>query len=748
MAGKIFRAFFVALVLLLLVAVPAARATPPVSGYGGKSALAHIGDNPPDPLTTKQRELKQVALEAKLNGKARGKTMQVARGQYVELAREGEAAVWTVLGEFVDFPHNSIAQPDRAVDNSTIWEPDFNRSYYMKMLFNDTPGANSMRNYYVQQSAKRFTVHGDVTDWVPVPGNAADYTYPNPDPSKSTVVWNFIRDSVNGWYAAQKAAGKTEAEINAYLSQFDKYDPYDYNHNGNFNEPDGYIDVFQSVHAGQGQEAGGGALGTDAIWSHDWYAYYNLIGTAGPDFNKAGGTRIGNSSYWVGKYSIMPENGGVGVFCHEFGHTLGLPDLYDTSTMGLSQNGTGYWSLMAMGSWLSDGTVDVGSKPSHMGAWEKFQLGWLNYQVASAGQKAEFKLGPMEYNTKQAQGLFVVLPKKAVTTNIGAPYAGSRYYSSAGDKLDNLMYKSFSLTSGSTLTAKVSYSTELDYDYAYLVCSTDGGATWTPIETNLSTSTNPNGQNFGFGITGASGGWVDLSANLPSGNILLGFRYWTDQNTGDFGLMVDDINISGNPTDGAETEAGWTYKPTTGFHVTTGTDTAWYDQYYVAEYRTYKGYDSTLKTGPYVPGLLNDPTLFNLVARFPYQDGLLINYWDTSQKNNETHVHSGAGLILPIDAHYKTLYDPFGQPWDNRVQSYDSTFSLDPTDPLANLHWMGVPWSAPSLPPVKVFDDRTLYWDSTNPSGSVKNPNTGTQILIQSVSAQNSFMQVEVRPAK
>ena len=36
-----------------------------------------------------------------------------------------------------------------------------------------------------------------------------------------------------------------------------------------------------------------------------------------------------------------------------------------------------------------------------------------------------YKLGPMESNTKQAQGLFVVLPKKSVVSNIGAPYAGS-----------------------------------------------------------------------------------------------------------------------------------------------------------------------------------------------------------------------------------------------------------------------------------------------------------------------------------
>ena len=79
------------------------------------------------------------------------------------------------------------------------------------------------------------------------------------------------------------------------FSQFDIWDRYDYNGNGNFDEPDGYIDTFQSVHAGEGEEAGGGALGAEAIWSHSWYAYYKLKGIAGPAFNLLGGVQIGDS---------------------------------------------------------------------------------------------------------------------------------------------------------------------------------------------------------------------------------------------------------------------------------------------------------------------------------------------------------------------------------------------------------------------------------------------------------------------
>ncbi len=728
--------------LLVMSISSVAFATPAASERDGQPK----SDDRMDPLTIKQRDLRETALEAKLNGKAYGKTHEVARGQYVELAREGEGAIWTVLGEFSDFSHNKMPQPDRTVNNTTIWVPDFNRDYYMDMLFNNAPGANSMRNFYIEQSSNRYTVHGDVTDWVPVPGAACDYDDGDPGPGDAQHVWQFLIDSVNSWYNAQIAAGKTPAQINAYLSQFDKWDRYDYNGNGNFDEPDGYIDTFQSVHPGEGNEAGGGALGDCSIWSHSWFVYPDSTGTVGPDINKDGGIQIGDSNYWVGKYTIQPENGGVGVFTHEFGHDLGLPDLYDTSG---GENGTGFWTLMSSGSWMDDGKDTTGNKSSHMGAWEKFQLGWLNYEVAYAGKASDHKLGPMEFNTKQAQGLFVILPKKGVTANIGAPFAGSSYYySSAGDNLNNFMYKSFNLAAGSTLAAKVKYNIELDWDYAYLVYSTNNGATWTSLQTNLSSTTNPHGQNFGYGITDASSGWVDLTANLPAGNVMLGFRYWTDTNTGGFGFMVDNINITGFPPDGAETDAGWTYKPTTGFHVTNGTETALYNQYYVAEYRTYKGYDSTLKVGPYYFGYGDNPVLADYVDHFPYQDGLLINYWDTSQRNNQTQRHPGAGLLLPIDAHFKTLYRVDGVRWRNRIQTYDSTFTLAPTDGIPNIHQLSVLSPVPSLPAVSVFDDRTLYYDATNPQGSVKNPNTGTQIRLKSISALGGFMEVQVRPAK
>jgi immune inhibitor A len=734
---------------MAILAVTPALAMPEVgnsTSNAGPAADGDLGkpDDLPHPLGEQQRALRQQALAAKLNGKAFGRTHEVARGQFVELERQGEDAIWTVLGEFNDFPHNNIAQPDRSVDNTTIWTPDFSRDYYVDLLFSEAAGAVSMRNFYIELSSNRYTVNGDVTDWVPVPGNAASYD----DDLGGGAVWQFLEDSVDGWYATQLSAGKTPAEIDDYLSQFDVWDRYDWDSDGNFDEPDGYIDHFQSVHAGEGEEAGGGALGGTAIWSHRWYARFNLIGSDGPSPDYLlGGVQIGNSSYWIGDYTIEPENGGVGVFAHEFGHDLGLPDLY--ATQG-GENSTGFWTLMSSGSWLNNGTVDIGSRPGHMGAWEKFQLGWLNYEVAFGGFKSEHKLGPAETNTKQAQGLFVVLPDKEVVAQIGSPYAGDFfYYSGAGNNLDNLMYKAVNLPAGSSLTAQVNFDIEVDWDYAYVVVSTDGGASWNGVPTNFSTASNPNGQNLGNGITGSSGGWAALSADLSAytGEVLLGFRYWTDGAVVGNGFMVDEISINGSAPDGAESDAGWTFDPAGGFRVTNGTETAFYFNAYVAEFRQYRGYDEGLRDGVYNFGFLDNPALGNWVEHFPYQDGLLISYWDSSQPNNNTPQHPGKGLILPIDAHPEVMYRADGGVWRNRVQTYDSTFSLEPTEGIT-LHWLSQPSDHPSQPAAPVFDDNIQYWNAGNPWGGVINPHTGTQIRIKSVSALGGFMQVEVRPSR
>ena len=108
-------------------------------------------------------------------------------------------------------------------------------------------------------------------------------------------------------------------------------------------------------------------------------------------------------------------------------------------------------------------------------------------------------------------------------------------------------------------------------------------------------------------------------------------------------------NRSSRPETSEFADDGWAFD---GFVRTNGTITALFPHYYIAEYRNYKGYDLALKLGPYnFVDPLGTEDVPNLVEHFPYQDGLLIWYYDTSQADNNVGDHPGEGLLLPIDAH-------------------------------------------------------------------------------------------------
>lgn len=763
MKAKWFHVMIVAILLVIAIAptVSAAPKLPPDPQFGSPV------DDAPHPLGDMQRAERIQGFNAMLHGKTQGHTHRINRHRYVELEREGEDAIFTIIGEFGNQVHpsyggdagplhNQIPQPNRRVDNTTIWTKDFNQSYYKDLLFSEKRGAVSMRTFYIEQSSNRYAVHGDVTNWVTVPYNEARYGADYCGDIVCATTWLFVRDAGNAWYNAQIAAGMTPAQIDDYLSQFDVWDRYDYDGDGNFNEPDGYIDHFQAIHAGEGEETGGGAQGTDAIWSHRWYAYYNNIGVTGPSPDYLlGGVQIGNSKYWIGDYTVEPENGGVGVFAHEYGHDLGLPDLYDTSgNTGGAENSTGFWTLYSSGSYGASGKPQdgIGTKPIHMSAYEKIFLGWSNYTLVDFGDKKTVKLGPAEYNTRDAQQLIVALPDKEVTSNIGDPYSGSYFYhSGSGNDLDNSMTRDVSLPAAPvSLSAKVRYEAEQDYDYAYL---TVNGA---PVMTNLSSGTDPSGNNPSLaGITGSTNGeWVDLTADLSAyagQTVTLGFEYVTDPAVAESGFGVDDIDITGQALDDAESDAGWTYD---GFIRTTGTVVQSFPNYYVAEYRQYVGYDDSLRTGPYNFGFLDNDNLQNWVEHYPYQEGMLVWYLDYSFPDNNVgdHCLDGrcGGFFLPVDAHPDLLLRPDnGQVWRPRIQSYDATFGLQRTDKIC-LHANSIKKCYGGLKANPVFDDTQSYWVA--PDASIGNngwasvPLPGFGVTIRVLADKFGTMLVRVAP--
>ena len=102
MSSKLLR-FALLAVLAALVVVPiAGAALVSRSGAASDGAKGAKNDNRLIGLDLKKQALLEKGLQKKLRGKAYGKVAEVARGQYVQLAREGQGAVWTLLGEFSD----------------------------------------------------------------------------------------------------------------------------------------------------------------------------------------------------------------------------------------------------------------------------------------------------------------------------------------------------------------------------------------------------------------------------------------------------------------------------------------------------------------------------------------------------------------------------------------------------------------------------------------------------------------------
>ncbi|WP_269456583.1 immune inhibitor A domain-containing protein [Micromonospora krabiensis] len=626
---------------------------------------------------------------------------------------------------------NQIPQPDRTWDgnatddNSTLWRPDFHREHYLDMFYGD---GESMRDFYLKQSGGRYTVGGDVTDWVTVPFNEARYG--SNAISEADGSWNFIKDSATAWYDSEVAAGKTPAQIKEYLAQFDVWDRYDFDGDGDFNEPDGYIDHFQAVHAGEGEEAGGGAQGEDAIWSHRWGAFTNLEGVAGPAGNLAGGVQIGDTGLWIRDYTTEPENGGLGVFAHEYGHDLGLPDLYDTNG---GDNGVGFWSLMASGSWLSHGTEDIGSTPGYMDPWSKLYLGWLNYSTVEEDSGAtKVTLGPAgDSDGPKAQAVVVNLPAQTQTTEYNTPFGGSyEWWSGSADDLKNSLTRTLDLTGATTasISAKAQYDIEEDYDFLYAEVSTNGGTSWTSLTNSLVDAAET-------GVDGSSNGeWVDLTYDLSAyagQTVQFRYRYATDGGVHFAGAFLDDIRLTRNGsvawTDDAETQAAeWTVK---GFTRIDGSVTDVYPRFYIAENRTYFGYDDALRTGGYNFGYGN--TRPDFVDRFANQPGMLVWYVNYAYGDNNTSAHPGYGLNLPVDVRPGPITVPGQGTITNRRNGFDGTFSTK-NKPAQTFRLNGVAVTLPKLKANKVFDDSVVdrYWSPQNEQNSVKVAGTGTRIEI------------------
>jgi immune inhibitor A len=391
------------------------------------------------------------------------------------------------------------------------------------------------------------------------------------------------------------------------------------------------------------------------------------------------------------------------------------------------------------------------------GAWDKFQLGWLDYDSVRADRGGTFKLRPGQATSgNAANGLVVMLPDKNVVLDLGAPCGtcGEHYfYSDSGDDLNNTMTRD--VTAGGALTAKVRYEIEDGWDYAFLEASSDGGDTWTEVPTSESyTGADESGFNdSGAGISGNTGGdWVDLTAVVPAGTNAVRWLYKTDGAFALSGFQVDNVTLDGASIGTAETDEGWDFD---GFRTTTGSETQQYLNAYFVDNRQYVGRDTLLKNLYNFGFLPNKPNWVEFMHNDP---GALITYWDTSYSDNNVGDHPGSGEILPVDAHPTFRHAPDGSILRPRTLTTDSTFSTSRST-TQTIHLGGQKIVLRGQAAQPVFNDNLDWWFSGDEHGdgehvghyqpgwySVNVPKTGTTIRVVKVDS-HGVMTVKVTRA-
>jgi immune inhibitor A len=201
---------------------------------------------------------------------------------------------------------------------------------FENLLF-DKANPNSMTNFYRQLSYGALELTGEVIGYVRAPQPYSYYT---------------ASESGTGSNYPQNTPGLLNDALTIFcrndnLARFDA-------------DNDGFVDAIFLIHAGRGAEAEPNpAKRKNMIWSHKWTLSQAFV----------------HQGVKVFAYSTEPEDGRVGVFSHEFGHLLGLPDLYDTT---FRSHGIGDWCLMAGGSWGGKG-----NRPTRMSCWCLAKLGWI-----------------------------------------------------------------------------------------------------------------------------------------------------------------------------------------------------------------------------------------------------------------------------------------------------------------------------------------------------------------------------------
>jgi immune inhibitor A len=215
---------------------------------------------------------------------------------------------------------------------------------FQKLLFStgdyEVP---SMRDYFREASWDQLDINGDIKGWYRADKKYSDYVDQG-HTSENTLKWRMpkARELVKEVLIKIKESGD--------IQDFSKYDS-----NG-----DGKLDLLIIVYAGKGADRANYSY----IYPHQSHLDPFYL----------------QDDVMVDHYILVHEipSYDLGTFCHEVGHSLGLPDLYtDNCTV------VGQWCLMGYGC-----TIDDGRLPGHLSAWCKLHLGWTEPEIINGVPKS------------------------------------------------------------------------------------------------------------------------------------------------------------------------------------------------------------------------------------------------------------------------------------------------------------------------------------------------------------------------
>lgn len=245
-----------------------------------------------------------------------------------------------ILVNFADLAFTETIEEMDSMHNGMNYTRDYEYVYRGKTYQVSSEG--SVRQYFYDASFGQYNPQFDVIGPVTV---SREYSYYG----KNTAATDFDQ---RPWEMIKEACLLADTVWNVDFTQYD-------------NDGDGKVDFVYVIYAGYGEADGGGA---NTIWPHS----YQL--SAAGVYCQVDGVRVdlyacGNEIDYYTK-----QHTGIGTFCHEFSHVLGLPDLYTTE--GQTHKTWGEWSILDYGPYNNDGNT-----PPSYSAYERFFIGWLTPEV-------------------------------------------------------------------------------------------------------------------------------------------------------------------------------------------------------------------------------------------------------------------------------------------------------------------------------------------------------------------------------